>query len=129
MRYTIISLFFFFIGCKQPGNENIIASNSGKYWDVVKDGKRSFNKPVYCYYFNSNGGCFYYYYKIENEKTRRRLFDYGDIVYPSTWQLKSDTLEIQGFHYFIKNINEDSIILLSRKKPVDTLILKASLVP
>jgi hypothetical protein len=129
MRYTIIFLLLFSIGCKQLGKENIIAPNSGKYWDVIKDGNRVFNKPAYCYYFNSNGGCLYYYYRMEDGKIKRKLFDYGDVVYPNTWQLKSDTLEIQGFHYLIKNINKDSIILLSKKKPVDTLILGTSIYP
>ena len=129
MRYTIIFLLLFSIGCKQPGNESIIAPNSGKYWDVIKDGGRYFNKPAYCYYFDSDGGCLYYYYRMEDGKFKRYLFDYEDVVYPNSWQLKSNTLEIQGFHYLVNKINKDTIILLSKKKPVDTLILGTSIYP
>lgn len=129
MRYVIIFILIFSIGCKQSGKENIIAPNSGKYWDVLKDGNRIFNKPIYCYYFNSKGGCFYYYYRTENEKIKRRLFDYGDVAYHNNWQLKSDTLEIQGFDYLIKTINDERIELVSIGKSRDTLILGTSIYP
>lgn len=130
---SILSFFllFFCIGCNnQSKNKNIIAPDKGKYWDVAKNRSRTYNSPSYCYYFGSNGDCFYYYYdnyyKSKYGKIKRSRFDYGHVVYLNTWRLKSDTLEIQGFDYLIKAINDTSISLLSTSVPPDTLILKAS---
>ena len=119
-------ILFFFISCNMAKYKNIIAPNSGKNWDVIKDGKRVYNKPAYCYYFGSDGSCFYYNYRIENGKLKKKLFDYGDVVYPNNWELKSDTLVIQGFNYLIKEINDANIIVVSLNKSADTLRLTPS---
>lgn len=126
MKQILLFLLLFSIGCNQPKNKSIIAPNKGKYWDVAKHRDRTYNKPSYCYYFDSKGDCFYYNYRIENGKIKRKLFDYGDVIYPNTWQLKSDTLEIQGFDYLIETINKESITLVLVGKSVDTLILNTS---
>ncbi len=129
MKLIILILLTFSIGCNQQRNKSIIASNKGKYWDVVKNRNRTFDKPSYCYYFGSSGDCFYYNYRIEYGKIKRELFKYGDVIYPNTWELKSDTLQIQGFDYLIKNINEKNITLQLAGDSSDTLILNISPYP
>lgn len=126
MKRIMLFFLLFWIGCNQSNNMSIIVSNKAKYWDVLKYGDRVYNKPSYCYYFASNGDCIYYSYRNENGKVKRILFDYGDVIYPNTWQLKKDTLQIQGFDYVIKDINKEKIILVSIGKSTDTLILITS---
>lgn len=129
MKRIMLFLLLFSIGCNQPRNKDIIAPNKGKYWDILKHRDRTYNKPSYCYYFGSDGDCLYYNYRIENGKVKRNLFEYGDVIYPNTWQLKSDTLEIQGFDYLIKAINGERITLVLAGQSPDTLILGTSIYP
>lgn len=121
-------LSLFLISCNQNRFQKIIASNKNNYWDIFKDGNKIFSIPSYCYYFGSNGSCYYYsyYYSKNNTYPARQLFDYGDVVYANTWKVKSDTFEIQNFNYLIKYIVIDTIILVPVNRFSDTLILTKS---
>lgn len=129
MKHLILFFLLFCVGCRQSKNKGIIAPNKGKYWDIKKDRDISYRKPAYCFYFSSDGDCFFYYYRIDKDTVMRKLFNYGDVIYPNTWKLKSDTLEIQESDYLIKSINEESITLVSTTLSKDTLILEASNYP
>lgn len=125
IKFLIIVFSILILGCRQK-NEDLIASSNGRYWDVVKDGERFFNKPSYCYRFRSNGDCAYFYYRKNNDEAVRKLFEYGDVVYPDTWELRFDTLTIKGFNYRIIKISKDTLIMLSATVPGDTMILSIS---
>ena len=128
MKYFIYILPLFLISCNQNRFQKIIASNKNNYWDIFKDGNKIFSKPSYCYCFGSNGSCYYYNYNYRKNNIYpvRQLFDYGDVVYPNTWKVKSDTFEIQSFNYLIKYIVTDTIILVAVNRFSDTLILTKS---
>src|SRR5947207_12046117 len=97
-KVTILLSLLSLQSCSHNKYREILTGKNGFYWDVVQNGDRKFNSPGYSYFFNPNGGCIYYaYMKYPNTPTKRVKFDYGDVVYPNTWQLNSDTLEIYGF--------------------------------
>ena len=124
-----IILFFLLAlhGCSHNKYMEILTGENGFYWDIIQDANRKFSKPVYSYFFDTNGGCIYYaYMKYPNKPIKRLKFDYGDVVYPQTWKLNSDTLEIQGFKNKIVSITKDKIVLLERNESKDTLVLQRS---
>ena len=116
-----------FSSCSHNKNKEFLVGENGFYWDIVQDGDRKFSTPKYSYFFKSNGGCVYYaYMKYSDESAKRVKFDYGDVVYPDTWQLKSDTLEIQGFKNKIVSLTQDKIILIELNDSKDTIMLRKS---
>ena len=83
-----IILFFLLAlhGCSHNKYMEILTGENGFYWDIIQDANRKFSKPVYSYFFDTNGGCIYYaYMKYPNKPIKRVKFDYGDVVYPQTW--------------------------------------------
>jgi hypothetical protein len=116
-----------FYACSQNKYNEALVGKNGLFWDVIQSGDRRFNTPRYSYFFDINGVCIYYtYMKYPNMPVKRVKFDYGDVVYPNTWQLISDTLQIQGFKHKIVSFTQDKIILIESNTSKDTLMLKRS---
>ncbi len=123
MRFLFVSTIFIllFASCTQKSNhKSLLTNNNLKFWDIS-------TVPGYCYEFSNNGVCRYYVWMNRNGKSIRELFDFGDVVYPNTWEFVNDTtINIQGFNYFYKFINTDSVKLVNVKRPSDTFFLTSS---
>ena len=126
----LIALFFtvLFCTCSYNKYKELLVGGNGFYWDVVQDGNRKFSIPRYSYFFGKSGGCVYYaYMKYPDKPIKRVKFDYGDVVYPNTWELKSDTLKIQGFQKKIISLTQNKITLIELNDSKDTIVLVKSI--
>lgn len=113
-----------FSACSHSKYDNFLVGENGFYWDVVQDGKHQFSSPRYSYFFGKNGHCVYYaYMKYPGGPIKRVAFDYGDVIYPNTWLLRNDTLELQGFKNKIISLSQDKVILSEVNDSKDTIIL------
>ena len=124
---TVLIFLLLLHACSHNKHSDILTGKNGFYWDIIQDGDRKFIRPGYSYFFDTNGSCIYYaYMKYPNEPVKRVMFDYGDVVYPNTWKLNFDTLEIQGFQNKIISITQNKIVLIQLNESKDSLVLMKS---
>jgi thioredoxin-related protein len=128
IKKIILLLYLFSLcACVNNTEKKVLTGENGFYWDVMQDGNRKFSKPGYCYFFGTDGSCTYYaYMKYPGKPVKRIVFDYGDVVYPATWQVNFDTLVIEGFNNKIVSIKPDEIILIQQNESKDTVVLRKS---
>ncbi|MEO8770730.1 MAG: hypothetical protein ABI402_11610 [Ferruginibacter sp.] len=118
---------FNFYSCNYKKYKDTITNGKGTYWDVIKDGKRIFKTPSYSYFFGVTGECQYYSYRRSADGSiKRYLFDFGDMIYPKTWKLAEDTLQIQGFDYLLVSNKNKKLLLINLGRPTDSLELVES---
>ena len=130
-RYFLIPIFslLVFCSCNYKKYKDRITSGKGTYWDVIKRGGNEYKTPAFCYFFGVNGECQYYSYRKSADGSIKRFsFDYGDVIYPKTWKMTEDTLQLQGFNYLLVTNKNKKILLINVRKPTDTLELMESAV-
>jgi len=120
INFLPLFVIIFFIACKTNNRADTLTGKNHKFWDVSTE-------HGYCYEFSKSDVCRYFAYMNHNGKSTRELFDFGDVVYPNTWEFINDTtINIQGFKYFYKIINADSVKLVNVKNPNDHFFLISS---
>ena len=78
-----------------------------------------------CYKFLPDGQCYFYYYNFYDKKRTdsEYRFEDADIVVPTKWSTKGDTLLIvRGTHYRVLSFAQDSIIAQGYLK--DTIVFR-----
>ena len=113
--------------CNYKKYKDRITGGKGTYWDVIKSGNKKYKTPAFSYFFGVNGECQYYSYQRSADGTiKRTSFNFGDVVYPNTWKMTEDTLQLQGFNYLLISNKNKKLLLINVLNPTDTLELMES---
>ena len=104
--FTVVYLLLIFISCRNSSNSTKLTGKTKRFWDVSYS-------PGYCYEFSRNGSCRYYYYARTEGKAVRKLFPFDDVIVSNSWNFVNDSIiDINGYKYSYKFVN-DTLLKLS----------------
>lgn len=126
--YLFVFQLLFAVGCKEKKQKWMITGLSGKDWNIYKMKGKIYKRPLYGYHFQNNGDCFYYFYsRNAMGKIEKNKFDFGDVIYPDSWDYINDsTMNIRGRLFSFLYLSTDSMVVISKMNVSDTLYLTHS---